>query len=363
MVNIVKKMGVWVILFSVWVNIGYAKSENKNIDIQIGIYAPFSNKQAFIGRNILGAMELAREKFPINTIHYSFYTLDALSSSDKTAGTVLEKFVAAHKINILFTEGSTNGRIAAPIAKRNNLIHFSMASDPAIADGVNNFLAWSPEYEQAAVLVKTLNQKQIKTIGLIATNELSDQVLSQSISTQLNKSSDIKIVAKAYIKAQTKDYTRLVNQLKSSIPELYVIMASPQQIDSIQSAMKKAHINKPITSIVERVTPTVMKVFNDQWYIDTHEMKPEFIKEYQEAYINYPTTEAGYAFDVLNLLNKSMVTLLNKQDGFSITSLAKQLHFFAPGKGVMGPFNLDKQGVLYTQSEVKNIKNGHILTT
>lgn len=361
--SVLKKMGVAALLFMVCIHIGYAKPTSKSIDIQIGVYAPFSNQHAFIGRNILGAMELAREKSPANSVHYSFYTLDALPSSDKTAGTILEKFITAHKINILLTEGSSNGRMAAPIAKRNNIIHFSMASDPKIADGVNNFLAWSPEYEQAAVLVKALKQKQIKTIGLITTDQLSDQVLAQSIIAELNKSADIKIITNAHIKADAKNYTQLVNRLKNSNPELYVIMASPQQIRSIQAAMKKVQIDKPITSIVDRLTPTVMNIFNNQWYVDTHEMNPKFIKEYQEAYINYPTTEAGYAFDVFNLLNKSIVTSLNNSEGFSLASLAKQLHSFALGDGVMGPFNLDKQGVLYTQSEVKTIKNGHLLTT
>ena len=263
-----EKMGQWAVLFVVCLSVGYAKAEKQNIDIQIGIYAPFSNKQAFIGRNILGAMELARDKASINNIHYTFYTLDALTTSDKTAATILEKFVSAHKINILLTEGSSNGRIAAPIAKRNNIIHFSMASDPTIADGINNFLAWSPEYEQAAVLVETLKQKKIKTIGLISTDQLSDQVLAQSIITQLNKQSDIKLVANEHINAGAKEYTHLLNQFKNTNPELYVIMAAPQQIELIQSAMKKAQIDKPITSIVERVTPKVMKVCNKGRQVD-----------------------------------------------------------------------------------------------
>jgi len=345
------------------INLGFAQTENKNsVEVHIGIYAPFSNKQAFIGINILSAMEMARDKAHNDNIHYSFYTLDVLPKNDSKSMTTLQKFIDTHKINILVTEGSKNGLMAMPLVQKNNILHFSMASDPRIADGTNNFLAWSPDYEQANVMVKTLKQKNIKEIALISTDKVSDQVLSQSVIKQLKKNSDINLVLHEEIKANTKDYGSLVQKLKTKNPQLYVIMASPERIEKIQSAMKQAHIQKPITSIVDRVTPKVMKVFNGQWYIDTHEMQPEFITEYQEINFNYPTTEAGYAYDVFNMVNASINTSLQKASEFSVASVVQQIHTQTPSQGVMGPFYLDRHGVLYTQSEVKKIKDGHVLT-
>ncbi len=352
-----------VMLLGLGMSFSFAQSASKNtLDVHVGIYAPFTNKQAFIGRNILGAMEMARDKTQTDNIHYSFYTLDALPAKDSNASGTLQKFIDTHKINVLVTEGSKNGLMVVPLAKKNNLLHFSMASDPRIADGKNNFLAWSPEYEQAAVMVKALKQKNIKEIALISTDELSDQVLSQSVVEQLKKNSSINIVLQEQIKANTTEYSSLMQKLKNKSPQLYVIMASPEKIEGIQAAMTQAHIQKPITSIVDRVTPKVMKVFNGQWYIDTHEMKSDFINEYQEANFNYPTTEAGYAFDVFNMVNKSISASLKKTSEFSIAAIVQQIHLQASGQGVMGPFNLDRQGVLYTQSEVKKIKDGKVLT-
>lgn len=344
------------------VNIGFAQSEKNSMEVHVGIYAPFSSKQAFIGRNILNAMEMARDKAHSTKIHYTFYTLDSLPHNDVQPTATLQKFIDTHKINVLVTEGSKNGLMVMPMAQKNNLLHFSMASDPRIADGSNNFLAWSPEYEQASVMVKTLQQKNIKEIALISTDEISDQVLSQSILKQLNKGSGIKVALHEEIKADTRGDGALVAKLKTKNPELYLIMASPERIGKIQAAMKQAHIEKPITSIVDQVTPTVMKVFNGQWYVDTHAMTPEFINEYQEINFNYPSTEAGYAYDVFNMVNTSIQASLQKNKGFSVASIAQQIHGYASGPGVMGPINLDKQGVLYTQSEVKSIKDGMVLT-
>lgn len=329
--------------------------------INIGIYAPFSHKQAFIGRNMLGAMEMARDQLKSSEVNYSFYTLDKLSENINPTKT-LQKFVKAHQINVLLTEGSANGVLLASFARKNNIIHFSMASDPAIADGKNNFLVWSPAYEQASVLVHALKQKKIHQLGIITTNQPSDRVLTEAVMKQLKTDSSIKIDSYEQFNTGTKDFSRIINNIKGRNPDLYFIMASPEEIDLIQSEMKTAHINKPVTSIVDRVTPKVMKVFNGQWYIDTQEMKSEFVNQYQEANLNYPTTEAGYAFDVFHILNKSVIMTMKEKHHFSSQDLAAHIHTLAKGSGVMGQFNLDEQGVLYTRSEVKNIKNGHIHT-
>ena len=341
-------------------NLNEAMANNKT-KINIGIYAPFANKKAFIGRNMLGAMEMARDQIKSSSVNYSFYTLDKLPDNvDPT--TTLQKFIKIHQINVLVTEGSTNGVLLASVAKQNNIIHFSMASDPAIADGKNNFLIRSPAYEQASVLVNTLKQKKVSQLGIITTNNPSDKVLTNSVMKQLQTDSGIKIAVYEQYDVGTKDFSNLVSKIKGKNPDLYFIMASPEDIELIQSSMKAAQIDKPVTSIIERVTPKVMKVFNEQWYIDTKEMNPEFVRQYQEANFNYPVTEAGYAFDVFQILNQSVIMAMKNGTQFSRQALADQIHNLAVGTGVMGTFNLDKNGILYTKSEVKTIKDNQIHT-
>jgi branched-chain amino acid transport system substrate-binding protein len=351
-------------VLSLWLTGLYAASgldktmDKTQVNVNIGIYAPFSNKHAFIGRNMLGAMEMARDQLKSSNVHYSFYTLDKLPDNRDPTST-LQKFIKAHQIKVLLTEGSVNGSLLALFAKQNNIIHFSMASDPAVADGKNNFLIWSPAYEQASVLVKNLKQKKINQLGIISTNQPSDRILTQTVMKQLQTDSSIKIAAYENYDVGTKDFSGLINKIKGKNPDLYFIMASPEDIELIQSEMKTAHIDKPVTSIIKRVTPKVMQVFNGQWYVDTHEMKPEFVNQYQEANLNYPVTEAGYAFDVFHILNQSVIMAMKVRHNFTSQDLAEQIHF---GTGVMGPFNLDKNGVLYTQSQVKQVNQGKIRT-
>ncbi len=336
-------------------------NKNSKTEVHVGIYAPFSDKSAFVGRNILAAMEMVRDQLKSSPVNYSFYTLDVLPTRGKVKPT-LQKFINAHHLDVLITEGTENGLLVAPLATQNNILHFSMASDSAIADGENNFLAWSPADEQASVLIEELQRKKVKQIGIITTKEPSSMVLTQSVMKQLQAHSTIKVSAYKEIKSNETHFSGLISKMEEKNPDLYFIMASPEEIGLIQSEMINANVNKPITSIVDRVTPAVMKVFDGQWYVDSHEMKPEFIKQFQQEYLNHPVTEAGYAYDVFQILNQGITMALKSQPEFSSKAIAQQIHALAKGNGVMGPFTLGTNGVLLTQSEIKTIKKGQVVT-
>lgn len=105
---------------------GMDEAQDKTkMTINIGIYAPFSNESAYIGRNMLGAMEIARDQLKSSEINYEFYTLDRMPNNARTAKTV-QKFIEAHHINVLLTEGTESGTLVAPLAKK--IISFIFAS-------------------------------------------------------------------------------------------------------------------------------------------------------------------------------------------------------------------------------------------
>lgn len=129
--------------------------EPKNkMTINVGIYAPFSSKSAFIGRNMLGAMEIARDQLKSQDIHYEFYTLDNTFNQANAAST-LQKFIDAHHINVLLTEGSESGELVAPLAKKNKLLHFCLTEESLFTDGMNNFKSESPNHQRAAILTQS----------------------------------------------------------------------------------------------------------------------------------------------------------------------------------------------------------------
>ncbi|KTD53288.1 branched-chain amino acid ABC transporter substrate-binding protein [Legionella santicrucis] len=126
----------------------------KKMTINVGIYAPFTHNSAVIGRNMLGAMEIARDQLKPSNITYEFYTLDKMPDNSNATKT-LQKFIDTHHINVLLTEGTDSGALVAPLAKKNNIIHFCLTNDAIITDGKNNFLAQGAHHQNAVALTKT----------------------------------------------------------------------------------------------------------------------------------------------------------------------------------------------------------------
>lgn len=216
-------------------SLAHAETQSQSVvEMHVGIYAPFSNEQAFIGRNILGAMEMARDKAQKGPINYSFYTLDKASEYPVTAAT-LQKFIDVHHLTVLLTEGSSSGLMAAPIASKNNIIHFNMAQNAQIADGKNNFSIWNAQYQATAVL--------------------------------------------------------------------------------------------------------------------DEKSKPDFVASYKKIFESHPVTEAGYAFDVFDVINKSAVLAMKDKTPFSSEKIAQSIQGLAVRDGIMGAIHADKPGIFYAQSE------------
>ncbi len=210
---------------------GSASAKTVKQTINIGIYAPFSTKSAYIGRNILAAMEIARDQIKSADINYEFYTLDAQPANAHAADTI-QKFIDARHINVLLTEGAASGTVVSPLAAKNNVIHFCLGCD-AVADGKNNFQTQSPNHQRGAVLANTL--------------------------------------------------------------------------------------------------------------------KPEFVTQFKQEYFSQPVTEAGYAYDIFHLLNTSAQIAMKSNTKFSSGAIAAQLLALESGAGVMGTFNLNKNGVAYNK--------------
>lgn len=204
------------------------------VEVHIGIYAPFSDEKAFVGRNILGAMELAQEQTPAQEITYTFYTLNKTSETPVTANT-LQKFIQVHHLDVLITEGADSGILAAPVAKQKGILHFSLSNEPAIADGHNNYLAWNAAHAHAAVLTK--------------------------------------------------------------------------------------------------------------------EVQPEFIAQYLAMHQSHPVTEAGHAYDVFQIIHKSTVMAMKSNTDFSKSGAFGHVPVLAAGTGLMGALNVDKNGLVYAQTE------------
>lgn len=334
-------------------NIAYPQESPANPTLAIGIYAPFSEKDPSMGKDILNAMQLAQSKFKPIKFNYIFFTLNPSNSPDEKNR--LQKFILDNKISALVSENSRGGLLASELARENKIIHFSIASDPKIADGEVNFLTWSPAYEQAAVMFNELKKLNINTLGIIRVQHPWADVITTDLMKQIKSKSQIKIILDEQFKLGTENFDPLINKLKTAKPDIYFIMTLPADIQKIVDKMRIAGIDTPVTAIIGTLTPSLEKTLAGQWYVNAIDMDPNFVKDFYHAYSRTPLTEAGYAYDVFNIVAKSFASSKVDSSIPSYKKVSKLIHA-QKGTGVMGKFYVEKNGIIFTKSVVKKIK-------
>ncbi|TAL59110.1 MAG: hypothetical protein EPN84_11820 [Legionella sp.] len=155
------KILVFVVSFFV-LNLAYSQAK---VEINIGIYAPFANENSIVGRTLLVTLEALRDQINAQGINYTFYTLDQLPANQDAVKTI-EKFVAAHQIKVLLTEGTRDGMFIAPIAKSSHFLHLNVGGDPKIEDGTNTFATLSPEFTKDMQQLLSLKHKMSENLDL-----------------------------------------------------------------------------------------------------------------------------------------------------------------------------------------------------
>ena len=332
-------------------------SDTQKPIINVGIYAPFSGEFAIVGDSMLNAMMIAKDNLINNKYNYAFYKLDQSADQSKEKKR-LTSFIKDKHINILISEGSIAGLLSKKIAATNHLIHFSLASDPRIADGIYNFLAWSPAEEQATVLANELRKKNITSIGIIRVDHPWAKVIGDQLIIVM-KNLPIKVVMDVKFKAGTTDFSPIIMQMKTTHPKMFFIMGFQQDMLLWRRQMLDANLHQPITSVIERISPQVKEVFEGQFYVDTPDMSAIFLKQYQKTYHQIPVTEGGYAYDAFTMIANSIDSSNSGKEIPNSSAISKKLHRIMNGHGVMGMFYIKPNGIVFTNAVVKTIKNGN----
>lgn len=331
-------------------------ADSAPIIVNVGIYAPFSGEFSMVGRSMFNGMSLANKNLNNHRYQYVFYILD--QSADQAEAQRLNQFIKDKNISILISEGSVGGKLSKSAASEHKILHVSLASDPAIADGTYNFLAWSPASTQGALVAKELVKKHIHTVGLIRVDHPWATVIGDAFIDALKKT-NIKVAMNARFKAGTTDYSSIISEMKKSNPNIFFIMGFQQDMLALRHAMTAANIKTPITGVIERLSPAVKEVFNDQWYVDTRDMNPIFVSEYEKNYQQTPVTEGGYAYDVFTWIAESMNAVGDGQKIPSLDGVSKKFKSLK-GEGIMGPFYIKPDGIVVTDSVVKTVHDGKV---
>ena len=124
-----------------------AQAQNKPV-VKIGIIAPLTGNVAMVGEGIKSSIVLAEEDLKTKNLKnkYEFVIEDDGYEARKTAA-VYPKLKSLDKVDAILSTFSQTGKIIAPRAEADKILHISLSSDAEIANGKYNFLDWTmPKY-------------------------------------------------------------------------------------------------------------------------------------------------------------------------------------------------------------------------
>ncbi len=351
-----KKSIIWIvgIIIVIAVIIGVTKSQPiESGPIKIGVIIPLSGNLAFLGEPAKQGAELALANFP-NTKHkYELIFEDDQFSAEK-AVTAANKLISIDKVSAIISFGSSGGNAINPLAEKNKIVHFGVASDPKVANGVYNFNHWTPPSEEVRAPVAELQKRNITKIGVLTANQDGMLAITSEIRKQI-QGTNIQIVTDQTFNIGEKDFRSLIVKIKQNLPEIFVMVNYTPELEILAKQMKDSGIKTPMTSVEGFDQTTQLALFDGYWYASASDPTGDFTKLFTDRYGKAPGFGTGNAYDIVSLLvtaSENANTRSNPTSDEIVSQLMKVNGF----KGAMGVLSINSDGLVVSTATIKTVK-------
>ena len=361
-----KKSTNWVIgviVVIAIVTVGYFASRGpggvSQKTIKIGVVGPLSGDTAFLGEGIRDAILLAKENMGKTDHTYELVFEDDQLDSKMTASAV-NKLISVDKADVVVSFGSGGGNVVSPIAEKNKVVHFGIASDSKVADGDYNFIHWTPPTEENKVFVAELQRRGIKKLGIFESNTPGAAAVIADLREKL-KGTGIEIVTDQIFNSGEKDFRGIIAKTKDSGAEIYLLLAFSPELEVLAGQMKEAGIKTPITSIEGFELSEKVNLFEGEWYINAADPTGDFTDKFKAKTGKNPTLGAANGYDIFNLI----VAAAEKVKG-SIKPTPEQIKNevakIKDFSGALGNLSVNENGIIVSKAAVRMIKDGKPVT-
>ncbi len=326
--------------------------------IKIGMSLPLTGRIAFIGEGMRNAALMAREQLGNTRYNYEIIFEDDQLDPKLTAGAA-NKLINIDKVDAIVSVDSGPGNVVTPIATRNNVIHFGLALSPEVYKGDTNFVHWTSPAVQSELLIKELQKRGIKKVGVFRSKYEDQDVQMADLRAKI-KNTDIEIVTDQVFHVSETDFRSQIAQAKQTRPDIYAILAMSPALEILTKQMREAGIHTPLTTIGAFESSQELDLFEGDWYVSAAEPNSGFISRYKEKYNANPPVCAGNAYDIVNLF-VTAVEKIGTSKKPTAHEIARELKKIRNFKGALGNLNIDENGIVQSEAKLKMVKNGKFI--
>ncbi len=333
-------------------------ADNAKPEVKIGIIYPMSGDGAVYGEAAKAEAEMFFRDFNNASSCCSYKVIfedNQLKPSRNAA--IAQKLINLDKVDVLVTFLSDFGAVVSPLAEQNKVLHFSIATDPAVASGKYNFMASSNVEGEVQKLYDTLNQNLVRNIDVVIVNASGPQSVLDHLEKLAQKEDGVKIGRVHHVNENEKDFRLLLGKIKQNNPDYILVLLTMPAIDAFMRQYAESKIAIPVTGIETFTYLHDKTLAEGMWYVDSAAPTPEFLEKYQAQTGSRTTNDAGY----LDLILQAVTT---GYEGAQTTNRDKVadyiLNNFNNAETAIGPVQVNPDGIIDGEPVLKIIVNGQI---
>ncbi|MBP5399781.1 MAG: ABC transporter substrate-binding protein [Alphaproteobacteria bacterium] len=333
-----------------------AKEANTKPVVKIGIMYPMSGDGAAFGDAAKNDVEMFFEEFNKKPHKFEYQAVfeDTQYKLAKQA-TLAQKLINVDKADVLITVMSNFGAVVSPMAEQSKVIHFSVATDPAVAKGKYNLITSSNPEGEADTMYRQLLKQGVKKVDVIVVNATGPQSMVDYFQKRIEQDHQIEIGQIFHVNAEEKDFRLMLYKIKESNPDYILVQLAMPTIDVFMKQYRESQINIPVTGIESYTYLQNRELAEGLWYVDAAPATDEFVKKYQEKTGKTATDYAEYMDFILQMITFGY-------EGAGTTDKEKVIDYIqnnsAGQNTAVGIISTDEDGILQGQAIVKKIING-----
>ncbi|WP_035287192.1 ABC transporter substrate-binding protein [Brevibacillus massiliensis] len=337
--------------------------------LKIGLAAPLSGASAQDGQAIKKGAELA-VKLANDAGGVNGKKIELVAEDDKTdpkeAAIVANKLATDSSILAVVGHFNSSATLAgAPIYNKNKVVEISPgSSSPAVTDaGPYTFRVITTDAYQGEYVAKWTAEEGFKKVAVIYENTDYGLGLADVYKKAVEANGGQVVAMESYILGQTKDFSPILTKIKQQNPDLLFVGGLYNEAALIAKQSKTLGLNVPFMGVDALYSNALIDLGGDAvegfmlpGFFNSSSEKENvkaFVKSYEEAYKESPSTYAAYAFDATQILIKAM-----KEKGADRQSIADYLTTLKGYEGVTGVHDFDENGDVMKEPEKLIVKDG-----
>lgn len=353
-------VGVVILIVAIIIGIRIYQPEKEEDVIKIGAILPLTGPASTFGQYVKEGIDLAVEEINRESRSTILIIYEDSKNSPKEALSAYNKIVTTENPPVILAALSSVAKALAPLASKTNTIQLYVdVAAPGVADGLFTFRFY-PEASGTAGTIAKFAAKYLKATKA-AVIHINDEygIASLEVFKKYFESFGSKVVFVETYDLLQKDFRNIFTKLKSLKPKpdvVYLNGYGPAFVTAVRQ-FKEMEVNIQLITDVALGLPENLKQAGkcaEGVYFVDGKISPVFINKFKHRYSKEPSSDAGYAYDVIMVLYK----IFKENRMFTTNLIREKLKKLEKFPGMMGEITMKPNGDANLEFVINRVKDG-----